>query len=207
MPAGSLTASDLTPENFAAGRRAAREAGVDLEWVEGDVQALPFPDAEFDVVTSCFGAMFAPDHQATARELLRVCRPGGVVGMMNFTPDGAGGDFFTLLSRYAPPSPPGALPPLLWGTEAHVRHLFGDAVQSLSMTREQYVERAASAREYFELFKNTFGPMVAISAYLGDRAGELDRAFLQYIARWTRGGSDGSVSIPYDYQLVIARKR
>ena len=100
----SVVASDVTPENFDAGRRAAREAGVDLEWVEGNAEALPFGDGEFDVVTSCFGAMFAPDHQATASELLRVCRPGGVIGMINFTPEGAGGDFFRVLGSYAPPA-------------------------------------------------------------------------------------------------------
>src|SRR5262245_64181101 len=125
----SVVASDLTPENFDAGRRAAREAGVDLEWIEGDAQALPFADAEFDVVTSCFGAMFAPDHHAVATELMRVCRRGGVVGMMNFTPDGAGGDFFRVLGSYAPPAPLGALPPLLWGTEDHVRNLYGTNVR------------------------------------------------------------------------------
>ena len=113
----SVVASDVTPEHFDAGRRAAHEAGVDLEWVEGDAEALPFGDAEFDVLTSCFGAMFAPNHQATASELLRVCRPGGVIGMINFTPEGAGGDFFRVLGPYAPPSPAGALSPLLWGTE------------------------------------------------------------------------------------------
>ena len=95
--------------------RAAREAGVDLEWVEGDAGALPFPDGEFDVVTSCFGAMFAPDHQAVANELVRVCRPGGVIGMMNFTPGGAAGDFFRLLAAYAPPPPPGAHAAALMG--------------------------------------------------------------------------------------------
>ena len=130
-----VVASDVTPENFDAGRRAAREAGVDLEWIEGDAQALPFGDAEFDVVTSCFGAMFAPDHDATARELLRVCRPGGVIGMMNFTPAGAGGDFFRVLGSFAPAPPPDARPPLSWGTEEYVRKLFGDRVRSLSATR------------------------------------------------------------------------
>src|SRR5687768_3795942 len=82
-----VVASDLTPENFGAGRRAAAAEGVELEWREADAEALPFDDGEFDVVTSCFGAMFAPDHHAAANELLRVCRPGGTIGMMNFTPE------------------------------------------------------------------------------------------------------------------------
>jgi 2-polyprenyl-6-hydroxyphenyl methylase/3-demethylubiquinone-9 3-methyltransferase len=153
--------------------------------------------------------MFAPDHHATARELLRVCRPGGVIGMMNFTPDGAGGDFFRVLSAYAPPPPPEALPPLLWGTEEHVRTLFGDGVRSLRVTREQYDETASSACEYFELFRDTFGPMVAILAHLDGepaRKHELEAAFLQFIARWNRGSSGSGVAIPYEYLLVVARK-
>ena len=205
----AVVASDVTPENFDAGRGAAREAGVDLEWVEGDAGALPFPDGEFDVVTSCFGAMFAPDHQAAANELVRVCRPGGVIGMMNFTPGGAAGDFFRLLAAYAPPPPPGAIPPLLWGTEDHVRSLFGERVQSLNMTRQEYVETASSPREYFELFRHAFGPMVAIYASLSEqdaRMAELDAAFLQFVTRWNQGAPDGCVRIPYEYLLAIARK-
>jgi ubiquinone/menaquinone biosynthesis C-methylase UbiE len=208
LAGANVVASDLTPEHFDAGRRAAREAGVEVEWIEGDAGALPFADAEFDAVTSCFGAMFAPDHQGAATELVRVCRPGGVIGMMNFTPNGAGGDFFRLLGSYAPPPPPGAVPPLAWGTEDHVRTLFGERVQSLKATRHEYVERAASAREYAELFEQAFGPMVAIYAALAGQAArqaELDEAFLQFISRWNRGGEQ--VRIPYEYLLVIARKK
>jgi ubiquinone/menaquinone biosynthesis C-methylase UbiE len=203
----SVVASDLTPENFDAGRRAADAEGVQLEWIEGDAQALPFDTAEFDVVTSCFGAMFAPDHDAVAGELLRVCRPGGVIGLINFTPEGAGGDFFRLLAPYAPPPPPGARPPLLWGRDEHVRQLFGDRVQSLKLTRHEYVETASSAREYFEFFKHTFGPMVAICASLADRlarAGEFEAQFLDFVARWNRGAPGGAIQIPYEYLLVVA---
>ena len=204
-----VVASDVATENFDAGRRAARAAGVDLEWVEGDAQALPFADDEFDVVTSCFGVMFAPDHAAAARELLRVCRPGGVIGLVNFTPGGAGGDFFRVLSAYAPPAPSGARSPLLWGTEDHVKGLLGGQVQALEMTRHDYAETATSPRSYFELFRDSFGPMVAIYAGLRDQAerrAELDAAFLQFIARWNRGGSGSQVRIPYEYLLVVARK-
>src|SRR5262245_25882695 len=153
--------------------------------------------------------MFAPNHQAVARELLRVCRPGGVIGMMNFTPVGAGEDFFRVLGAFAPPPPSGSLSPLLWGTEDHVRDLFGDRLQSLTMTRHEYVETASQPREYFELFKQSFGPMVAIYAGLSDqpsKAAELDEAFLQFIARWNRR-LDGTVEIPYEYLLVVARTR
>lgn len=205
-----VVASDVTSENFSAGRRAARNAGVDLEWVEGDAEALPFADADFDVVTSCFGAMFASDHQAVANELLRVCRPGGVIGLMNFTPGGAGGDFFRVLSTYAPPPVPGALSPLLWGTEEHVRTLFRDKVQSLTTTRGEYVETSSSPREYFELFRHAFGPLVAIYSGLEgqvERIAELDMALLQFIERWNRAMPASRVQIPYEYLLVMARKQ
>jgi ubiquinone/menaquinone biosynthesis C-methylase UbiE len=206
LAGADVVASDLTPEHFDAGRRAAREAGVDLTWIEGDAQALPFPAGEFDVVTSCFGAMFAADHEATARELLRVCRPGGVIGMINFTPDGAGGDFFSLLATVAPPPPADSRPPLLWGTEDYVRGLFGGDAR-VEAKRHEYVEAAPSAREYFELFRDTFGPMVAIRANLSDEAArQLDGKFFQFVERWNQG-EGGRVRIPYEYLLVVARKR
>jgi ubiquinone/menaquinone biosynthesis C-methylase UbiE len=206
----TVVASDLTPENFEAGRRGARAEGVELEWVEADAETLPFDDGEFDVVTSCLGAIFAPNHQAVANELLRVCRPGGVIGMINFTPDGAAADFFGVLAPYAPPPPQGALSPLSWGSEEHVRTLFRNRVESLQTTPREYVERAASPREYHELFKRTFGPMVAIYASLADqpeRAAALERDFLEFIARSNRSGREAPIQIPYKYLLVVARKR
>ena len=167
-------ASDLTPENFEAGRREAAAQKVDLDWVEADAEALPFADGEFDVVTSSFGAIFAPNHQAVADEMLRVCRPGGTIGMLNFTPEGLISDFFGALAPYMPPPPPGAMPPPLWGSEEHVRELFADRLESLEMSRRHYVERADSPRDYRELFKQTFGPVVATYVRLvddPDRAG------------------------------------
>jgi SAM-dependent methyltransferase len=205
-----VVASDLTPENFDAGRREARRRGVAVDWIEADAEALPFGDDEFDVVTSSFGAMFAPDHQAVADELLRVCRPGGTIGMANFTPDGLAGEFFELFGRYAPPPPPGAPPPVLWGNEEHVRELFGDRVESLELTRRTYVERAASPRKYCEFFKTTFGPAVAIYASLADRpdrAAALDRDFLEFARRANLGSADGPAEYPYEYLVVVAHKR
>ena len=204
-----VVASDLTPENFEAGRREARARGVELEWVEADAEALPFGDGEFDVVTSSFGAMFAPDHQAVADELLRVCRPGGTIGMVNFTPDGLAADFFAVFAPYLPAPPPGALPPLLWGSEEHVSELFGKRVASLELTRKEYVERAASPRDYCDFFKATFGPAVAIYASLADqpdRAAALDRDFLEFAVRSNRGAPEGPAEYHYEYQLVVARK-
>jgi len=205
-----VVASDLTPQNFEAGRREAEAHGLELDWVEADAEDLPFADASFDAVTSSFGAMFAPDHQAVAQELLRVCRPGGVVGMANFTPEGLAGSFFGVLAPYLPPPPPGARPPLLWGDEGHVRRLFGDAVESLEMARDSYVERAADPAAYCRLFEETFGPVVAIVDSLADqpeRLEEFDRSFLEFAVESNRGGDGGPAEYPYEYLLVVARRR
>ena len=204
-----VVASDLTPENFEAGRRAAAARGVELEWVEADAEALPFGDAEFDVVTSCFGAMFAPDHQAVASELVRVCRPDGTIGLIAFTPEGLGGEFFASFARYAPPPPRNALPPILWGSEEHVRELFGGRVAFLELSRREYVERAASPAEYVELFQETFGPSIALRAYLAgqpERAAAFDREFREFAEGANRGAVGGPAEYHYEYLLAVARK-
>lgn len=202
----SVVASDLTPENFPAGRREAALRRVELEWVEADAEKLPLADAAFDVVTSSFGAMFAPDHKRVADELLRVCRPGGTIGMANFTPEGLAGSFFGVLAEYAPPPPPGSPPPLLWGDEDHVRGLFGDRVSSLELGRRVYVERSPSPSAYVDLFTTRFGPIVALRAALGERAPEFDRDFLAFAEGENRGAPGGPAEYPYEYLLVVARK-
>jgi ubiquinone/menaquinone biosynthesis C-methylase UbiE len=204
-----VVASDLTPENLAAGRREAAAHGLELEWVEADAEALPFADGEFDVVTSAVGAMFAPDHQAVADELVRVCRPGGTIGMINFTPEGLASDFFGLFAPYGPP-PPGPVPPIMWGSEDHVRALFGDRVESLALTRRTYTERAASPGHYRDFFKATFGPAVATYRDLEgqpDRAAALDRDFLDFATRANEGAPAGPAEYRYEYLLVLARTR
>lgn len=206
----TVVASDLTPEHFEAGRRNARAAGVELEWTEADAEALPFADGEFDVVTSAVGALFAPRHQRVASELLRVCRAGGTIGMINFTPEGNFGAFFDALAPYAPPPPPGASSPVWWGRESHVKDLFGDRVESLQMTRHEYVESASTPRDYYELFTRTFGPMIAIRMALADQPDKLaalERDFLAFIDQANRGPAGGPVEIPYEYLLVIAHPR
>lgn len=211
MKGASVVATDLTPSHFEAGRRGAAAAGVDVEWVEGDAEALPFDDASFDAVTSCFGVMFAPNQQRAADELVRVCRPGGRVGLISFTPEGVGGEFFALLAPYAPPPPPDARPPVLWGSEPHVATLFRERLQPLTTTRRTYVERAASPEAYCSLFREAFGPLAAIRAGLAAdtpaRRAELDRRFLETVVRWNGGRSSGAVEIPYEYLLVIGRRR
>ena len=206
----SVVASDLTPEHFEAGRAEARRRGVELDWVEADAEALPFGDGEFDVVTSSFGAMFAPDHRAVADELVRVCRPGGTIGLASFTPDGLAAEFFGLFVPYMPAPPPGAQPPVLWGSEDHLRELFGDRVDWRTLAREHYVERAASPEAYCAFFKETFGPVVAVYAGLADepdRAAELDRAFLDFATRANEGPPEGPAAYRYEYLLAVAQTR
>jgi ubiquinone/menaquinone biosynthesis C-methylase UbiE len=201
-----VVASDLTPENFEAGRKEARARGVELEWVEADAEALPFAASEFDVVTSSFGAMFAPDHQTVADELVRVCRPGGTIGMANFTPEGLGAEFFGVFAPYMPPSPQ---PPVLWGSEEHVRQLFGEWVEWLELSRKEYVERAESPRAYCQFFKDTFGPVVALYESLSDQPGPvaaLDREFLDFATRANEGAPEGPAQYRYEYLLMVARK-
>ena len=204
-----VVASDVTPENFAAGRREADARGVEVEWVEADAQALPFEAASFDVVTSCFGAIFAPDHRAVADELLRVCRPGGAIVMANFTPDGSGAAFFALLATFMPPPPPGAPAPTLWGDEAHVRRLFGNRVISLELERRSYVERSRSPQAYRELFETAFGPIVALRRALGGdptRLAEFDGQLAEFTVSANRATPGAAAEYPYDYLLVVARR-
>jgi SAM-dependent methyltransferase len=205
-----VVASDLTPENFEAGRREAAERGVALEWVEADAEDLPFDDDAFDAVTSSVGAIFAPHHQAVADEMLRVCRPGGTIGMINFRPEGLAEGFFGLFGRYGPPLPPGALPPLLWGDEEHVRSLFGDRIESLDLTPGVYVERSpAGPAAYRALFEQTFGPVMALRERLAEepgRAAAFDRELLEFTERGNRNSPEGPAEYPYPYLLVVARK-
>jgi SAM-dependent methyltransferase len=201
-----VVASDLTEESLATGERRAREAGLALEWVVADAQALPFPDASFDVVTSAFGAIFAPDHAAVARELLRVCRPGGTIGLLAFTPQGNAAGFFGALAPYAPPQPPGAGLPLAWGDEAHVRDLLDPGTSSLRLTRRSYVERHPGGPAGYAAFvAETFGPIVAMRAAAADPAA-LDRDLLAFATAADTGPPGGPAEIPYEYLLVVAER-
>lgn len=205
-----VVALDITPENLEAGRKEAEARGVVLEWVEGDAQALPFGDGEFDVVTSSFGAIFAPDHQKVADELLRVCRPGGTIGMTSFPPVGMAADIFGVIAPYMPAPPSGTLSPLLWGTVEHVKNLFGDRVESLQMREMVYTERAPSPQEYVDLYKETFGPVISVYEALQDepdRVATLDREFLDFAERADRGTPGDWAEYPYEYMLVVARTR
>lgn len=158
-----VVASDLTPELFGAGERRAREAGVELQWRPADAEALPFDDDSFDVTVSCLGVMFAPHHERSAAEVLRVTRPGGRIGLLSWTPQGFIGRMFATMKPFNAPLPPGAQPAPLWGDESHVRALFGDAVADVTAVRETIrIDRFRDGREFREYFRTHYGPTIAV---------------------------------------------
>jgi SAM-dependent methyltransferase len=205
----SVVACDLTPELFDAGRALAARHGVDVEWREGDAEALPFADGEFDVVLSCVGVMFAPHHQAAADELARVCRPGGTIGLLSWTPEGFVGQMLATMKPYAPPPPPGAQPPPLWGNEDHLLTLLGEQVTDVSVRRQSVtVEHFADPETFRDYFKSHYGP--TISAYRAiaddpDLVAALDRDLAELAQRHDRG-TENTV-MDWEYLLFTARTR
>lgn len=206
----AVVASDLTPELFAAGRRRAAELGVELEWVAADAEALPFADGAFDTVLSCIGVMFAPRHQRAADELLRVCRPGGTLGLINWTPRGLVGQLFTTLAGHTPPPPPGAQSPLRWGGAGHVEELLGDRVTDLvTQRRTLRFDQFATAAEYIGYLRACFGPVIAayrLTSGDDERTAALDRALGDLLAGCDEGGADGGARFSSEYLLVTARR-
>jgi SAM-dependent methyltransferase len=210
LAGADVVASDLAPELFDDGRIRAAAAGADLEWREADAEALPFPDATFDVVMSAIGVMFAPHHAAAAAELVRVCRPGGTIGVLSWTPGGFIGQMFAAMKPYVPAPPPGVQPPPLWGDEAHVRELLGDAVSGLEARRERLtVDRFATAEEFRDFFKATYGPTIVAYRGIADDAGRtaaLDADLAALGDRFLRTGADGRPVMDWEYLLVTARR-
>ncbi len=185
-----VTASDLTPELLEAGRRRAEGEGLELEWVTADAEHLPFEDASFDVVMSCIGAMFAPHHQEVADELVRVCRPGGTIGLLSWTPEGMIGALFRTMGPFAPPPPPGAQPAPLWGSEEHLAELFGDRVEMRTLERQDLeITAFERPRDYGRHFKTYYGPTIAArrNAAAHGREAEFDEALERFCDEWNRG--------------------
>jgi len=203
-----VTASDLTPELLEAGRQRAEAAGLELDWVTADAEQLPFEDGSFDVVMSSIGAMFAPHHQAVADELARVCRPGGTIGMLNWTPEGMIGALFRTMGPFAPPPPPGAQPPPLWGGENHVRELFGDRVEWRMLKREMLeITAFEKPHDYGEHFKARYGPTIVAraNAVRNSREAELDEALDRFCDEWNLG-SDDDARFEKEYLLAIGTR-
>jgi SAM-dependent methyltransferase len=203
-----VIASDLTPELFDAGRKRADAEGVKLKWVEADAENLPFADESFDVVMSSIGAMFAPHHEKVADELVRVCRSGGTVAMLNWTPEGMIGDLFQTMRPFAPPPPPGAQPPPLWGSEAHLRELFGHRVEWRRLDRENLTITAfGKPTDYAEHFTAYYGPTIVVraNAEKNGQEGDLDAALEEFCHRWNRG-SDDKAYFEQEYILAIGTR-
>jgi SAM-dependent methyltransferase len=205
----TVTASDLTPELFEAGRARAEAEGVELEWAQADAEDLPFEDASFDTVISSIGVMFAPHHQAAADELVRVCRPGGTIGLLSWTPEGMLGALFGMMKSFMPPPPPGAQPPPLWGSEEHLSELFGDRVEFEKLERE-ILEITAFERpdDYGEHFKQRYGPTIAAraNAEREGREAEFDEALSSFCEEWNRGSADDA-RFEKEYLLAVGRRK
>lgn len=203
-----VIASDLTPELLEVGKKWAAEVGVELTWETADAEALPYGDGVFDVVLSCLGVMFAPHHQPAADELVRVCRPGGTIGLIAWTPAGFIGQMFAAMKPYAPPPPPGAQPPPLWGDEDHVRELLGGRVEQVQTeTRAVRVSYFATPEAFRDYFKANYGPTISVYKAIADdpeRAAALDRDLVE-LARRFNVGTDSTV-VDWEYLLFTARK-
>ncbi len=169
---------------------------------------MPYPDAKFDAVLSCVGVMFAPHHQTAADELVRVCRPGGTIGLISWTPAGFIGQMFAAMKPYAPPPPPGAQPPPLWGSEEHVRTLLGDRVESLTAeTRKLTVTHFGSPEDFRDYFKAVYGPTIAVYKAIADdqdKVAALDEALADLGRRFDTGS--GQTVLEWEYLLVTARR-
>ena len=205
----TVTASDLTPELLEAGRSRADSAGLDLEWAEADAEHLPFDDAAYDVVMSSIGVMFAPHHQEAADELVRVCRPGGTISLLSWTPEGQIGALFAMMKPFAPPPPPGASPPPMWGSEAHLAELFGDRVDFHTVERGTLeITAFEQARGFGEHFKAYYGPTIGVrvNAEREGRAEEFDAALDAFCEEWNRGDADGA-RFEMEYLVTVGRRR
>ena len=204
----SVVASDLTPELLAAGRMRAESKGLQLDWVEADAEHLPFEDESFDVVMSCIGVMFAPHHRAAADELVRVCRTGGRIGLLSWTPEGMLGALFRLMGPFAAPPPPGAQPPPLWGSEDHLSTLFGDRVSFTTLER-RVLDITAFSRplDYGEHFRQRYGPTIAVraNAARNGREQEFDDALDAFCREWNRG-SDDEARFEKEYLLAVGTR-
>jgi SAM-dependent methyltransferase len=197
---------DYVPSLLERGRARASAEGLDVSLLEGDAESLPFPDRSFDAVTSVFGSMFAPDHGRTASEILRVTRPGGRIALASWTPDGFIGQLFRTVGAHVPP-PAGVRSPMLWGTESHLRELFGDGIESLEIRERTFTFRYPSAEHFVSFFRRWYGPTLkAFAALEGKARHALEQDLVALARRFDRLGAD-AVAIPSTYTEAIAVAR
>ncbi|MFZ0715641.1 class I SAM-dependent methyltransferase [Mycobacterium sp.] len=207
LTGAKVVASDLVPELLERGAALARARGVNLQWREANAEALPFDDDEFDAVLSCVGVMFVPHHRRAADELVRVCRPGGTIGLISWTPEGFIGQMFATMKPYVAAPPAGVQPPPKWGREDYVRGLLGDGITDFTAQhRTLRVDRFGDGAAFRDFFKTYYAP--TISAYRGiagepDRVAALDAELAELGDRCLAGSS----TMEWEYLLVTARKR
>ena len=204
-----VVASDLTPELLEAGKRRPEAEGLDIEWVIADAERLPFESESFDVVMSTIGVMFAPHHEKAADELVRVCRPGGTIGLLSWTPEGMLGALLRTMKPFAAPPPPGVQSPPLWGSEEHLAELFGDRVMFGTPGRDLLeITAFERARDYGEHFKAHYGPTIAARANAAreGRDGEFDAALDAFCGEWDRGTEDRA-RFEQEYLLAVGTRQ
>ncbi|HVX32429.1 MAG TPA: methyltransferase domain-containing protein [Solirubrobacterales bacterium] len=200
---GNTVGADFVPALLERARERAAAERLDIEFVEADAQDLPFADASFDVAMSIFGAMFAPDQERAAAELLRVVKPGGRIGMANWTPDGSLTDFFAILTKHTGGPPPGTVPPVLWGSEERVRELFGDGVSELRFERRVSRQAFRSPEHYLDFFRTYFGPLRSAFEKVGPAgAPALEAELRAYLE--TASTDPRALVLEPDYLQVVA---
>ncbi|HNP87067.1 MAG TPA: class I SAM-dependent methyltransferase [Kouleothrix sp.] len=200
-----VTSTDYVPALLERGRARAEADRLNITFKEADAEQLPFANGAFDVVLSVFGVMFTANQEQAASELLRVCRSGGKIGLVNWTPDGFIGNVFRTIGKHVPP-PAGVQSPALWGTEARLHELFGGGISNLSITKRMFVFRYRSAAHWLEVFRTYYGPMLKAFAAL-DPAGQAALAadLTALLERFNQGGS-ATLSIPSEYLEVVATR-
>ena len=196
---------DYVPSLLDRARRRRDAEGLDAQFIEGDAEALPFGDDQFDVVSSVFGAMFAPNQEQTASELLRVTRPGGRIGLASWTPEGFIGQFFKVNGRHVPP-PAGVRPPLQWGTTERLSELFADAIVDFRVERRFYTFRAQTPEAWIDHFRRWYGPTLKSFETVGAPGAEaLEADLLELIASFNRA-DDGTMVVPSEYLEAVLVK-
>jgi len=195
---------DLTPELFEAARRRAVTYDVAVDWIEGDAEDLPFEDQSFDRVLSAFGVQFAPRHAIVAQELARVCRPGGRIGLVNWTPSGQVGELFKIVGRYMPPPPEYASSPPLWGSEEHVRELFADTPLEFEFARGFNPWHFDSAEHYVVFMETHYGPTLKARERLtAEGRWEECRSEILAMAERRNQATDGSLLFNAEYLVAV----
>ncbi len=201
----AVTSTDYVPALLRRGRERAAADGLSVEFREADAEALPFADASFDIVLSTFGVMFTPDQDKAAAELLRVCKPGGKIGLANWTPDGFIGQLFRTLGKYLPP-PAGVKSPALWGTRGRLEELFGPDAASISAEPRMFVFRYRSPQHWIDVFRTFYGPLLKAFEALGDDArAALSRDVLALIDDFNMA-QDGTMVAPSEYLEIVITK-